>query len=160
MITILLQRRTVFMSFVWLGPMLLFLSTAAHAAMMISTDDQEFHGEMIAATINTVTIDDDDGGYTIVPRTEVLAVQIDIRGGDVLTGVFHDWRDGVCILQVEDRLIGVQDGLVTFIMSAAPDPALPSGRPKTADRDRTQGEPSSEQPSPLEGVGPAHRIQM
>lgn len=148
------------MSFLWLGLTLSYLPMAAHAAMTISTDDKEFQGEMIAAGINTVTIDDKDGGYTIVPRKDVRAVQIDVRDGDVLEGAFHDWRDGLCILQVGDRLIGVQDGLVTFIMSAAPDPTLPSGGPKTTVPDQVQEETPSEQPSQLEGIGPAHRIQM
>lgn len=172
MIGVSLRKQSQFRPYLWLGLILSCLTSATHAAMIVSTDDTEFQGEMIEAGINTLTIDDIEGGYTIVPWKDVQALEIDIQGGDKLKGNFHEWRDGVFVLQVGDRLIGVQDGSVTFIMSAAPDPALPSGGPKTRipDEPRSPDEPqlsdepqkgtSSEQPSPLEGLGPAHRIQM
>ena len=151
------------------------LPLASKAATVISTDAKEFQGEMIAATINTVTINDQDGGYTIVPRKEILEIKVDIRGSDRLTGQFHDWQDGICVLRVQDRLVGVQDGLVTFIMSAEPTAALPSGGPKNEVSEepkvevRQKQEPPvleeeapapSDASSPLDNLGPAHRIQM
>lgn len=134
--------------------------------MIISTSDNEFRGEVIAANINTITVGGTDGGYTIVPRKNVLAVQIDLHGGDVLQGFFHDWEDGLYVLKVEDRLVGVQDGVVTFVKSAAPVRPLPRGGPKTTLplQDRSPAEKAPEdavdQPSQLDGAGPAHRIQM
>ncbi len=134
--------------------------------MTISTSNNEFRGEVIAANINTVTVGGIDGGYTIVPRKDVLAVQIDINGGEVIQGFFHDWQEGLYVLKVEGRLVGVQDGEVTFVKSAGFATPLPSGGPKTALPLQNQNpaerlpQDDSDQPSKLDGAGPASRIQM
>lgn len=167
-------RRRISRTFLWLGLFVAFSPLSAEGAATISTGGKDFQGEMITATINTLTINDQEGGYTIVPRKDIVAVEVDLRGGDRLKGGFHDWRDGVCVLKIDDRLVGVQDGLVTFIKSAAPIAAPPSGGPITdvpavpvsqVEKARPDLEPSKvEEPSkpvsPLDNLGPAHRIQM
>ncbi|MEM7043649.1 MAG: hypothetical protein AAF543_12635 [Pseudomonadota bacterium] len=111
-------------SFAALALMLTFFSTVtlADEVTFSTTDGQKITGKVISATLNTLNVHETDGGYSVLPREEIVGVVMDVDGGAVM-GSFINWQDGRFTLRVEDRVVTVRDGIVEGELSEVVQPA-------------------------------------
>ena len=109
---------------------LMLVSAQLHAdEVTFSTiDGHKITGRVISATINTLNVHETDGGYSVLPRKEIVGVVMDVEGGAVM-GSFINWQDGRFTLRVEDRVVTIRDGIIQGEPSEIVQPASRDAAP-------------------------------
>lgn len=127
------------------------LSAAEAGTMVMTVDGQQHIGDVIAATVNTLTIKRVDTGYEIIPRNRIASVKVDIVNGGPIEGRFLDWSNGQIILDTGNREVTIRDGVITYEKSTSITPAVEPTRPIAPAAAPKPEAPAAEaiQPSPI-----------
>jgi hypothetical protein len=96
-------------------PAILLSEANAGAAKLVTSKGASLEGQILAGNVNTLTINLDGGGYTIVPRAEIEQISISVEGGEVIEGTLHEWRDGICTIRSGNSLVTIEDDVVTAV---------------------------------------------
>jgi hypothetical protein len=126
-----------------LASALVFLSSGAWAVEFVAADDSKVTGDIIRFTESTVTIRPSGGNMIMLASDSIKRVRYSLDDGRTIDGVLHDWYDGIYVLEVEGKLVGVKNGaLMPEDFVTRPD------EPKQKPDD--SGEPAVSKPAPPE----------
>lgn len=105
--------------------------SAALSETFALADGQQVEGDIINITGNTLIIRRDEGGMLPLGRKDIASVGVNTSDQKVIEGKFHDWKAGAYTLQLGERLVTLQDGLVLSIKEMGKSEVQVPAQPET-----------------------------